>query len=329
MQELAEQISKTQLEILAIQEIKWSGTGLIKKQNYSLYYSGHSSKTGQAGTGFIFLKKMQNYVIGFEPYNERLCKLQLKGKYNNNTLINVYAPTEDHTEEIKEQFYDDLQYLLDETSKNDIIIILGDVNAQLGKERLYNEVIGQHTLHEETNINGELLCEFACANNMVVMSTNFQHKRIHKITWLSPDQNTASLIDHIIINANKKGVIEDVKTMRGPNIDSDHFLVKAVIKQKLSVMHKKKLKPALKWNKVNLQNPSKLMEYRSLLHTKLINLVPKQEINDEWEQIKTTIVDAARGVIQIQGTPPRNEWWDEECKKIIQEKNEARKNGYN
>jgi hypothetical protein len=36
MQELAEQISKTQLEILAIQEIRCSGTGLNKKQNYSL-----------------------------------------------------------------------------------------------------------------------------------------------------------------------------------------------------------------------------------------------------------------------------------------------------
>ena len=35
------------------------------------------------------------------------------------------------------------------------------------------------------------------------MSTNFQHKRIHEVTWLSPDQNTASQIDHII-NANKK-----------------------------------------------------------------------------------------------------------------------------
>jgi hypothetical protein len=85
------------------------------------------------------------------------------------------------------------------------------------------------------------------------------------------------------------------------------------------------LKPVLKWRKINLQNPSKLKEYRSILHNKLINLVPKQGIDDEWEQIKTAIVDAARDVIQTQSKCPRNEWWDEECKKIIQEKNEARK----
>jgi hypothetical protein len=64
---------------------------------------------------------------------------------------------------------------------------------------------------------------------MVVVSTNFQHKRIHKITRLTPDQITANHIDHIIINANKRGVIEDVRSMRGLNIDSDHFLVKGVI----------------------------------------------------------------------------------------------------
>ena len=68
--------------------------------------------------------------------------------------------------------------------------------------------------------------------------------------------------------------------MRGPNTDLDNFLVKAVIKQKLSVIHKKKLKPALKWNKINLQNPSKLKEYRSLLHNRLVNLDPKQKIDE-------------------------------------------------
>ena len=204
-----------------------------------MFYSRSDSKTEQTGTGFILLKNKQNYVIGFELYNECLCKLRIRGKYNNITLIIVCAATEDNTDETKEQFYDNLQYLLDKTPKNDTIIILGDVNAQLEKERLYKEVTGQHTLHEETNRNGELLCEFAYANNIVVISTNLQHKRIHKITWLSADQNAINKIDHIIINTNKKEVIEDVRSMRGPNIDSDRFLVKAVLKQKLSVIYKK------------------------------------------------------------------------------------------
>jgi len=57
----------------------------------------------------------------------------------------------------------------------------------------------------------------------------------------------------------------------------------------------------------------------------MINLEPKQEMNDEWEQIETATVDAAGDVIQTQNKPPRNEWWDEECKKIIQEKKEKEK----
>jgi hypothetical protein len=57
----------------------------------------------------------------------------------------------------------------------------------------------------------------------------------------------------------------------------------------------------------------------------LINLAPKQETNEEWERIKTAIVDAAREVLQTQGKSPWNVWWDEECRKIIQENNEARK----
>jgi exonuclease III len=179
----------------------------------------------------MFLKKIHHNAIGSEPYSEGLCKLRIKDTHNSITLINIYAPTEDQTEETKKQFHDKLQHLLDKTPKNNTIIILGDVNVQLGKEILYNEVTGQHTLHEETKRNGELLCEFAQAKDMVVMNSNFQHKRIHKITWLSPDQNTASQIDHIVTNANKKGLVEDVKSMRGPNIDLYHFLVKTIIKK--------------------------------------------------------------------------------------------------
>jgi hypothetical protein len=55
--------------------------------------------------------------------------------------------------------------VVDKVPKSDLIIILGDVNAKLGKEPVYQKITGKHALHEETNRNVELLCDFAAANN--------------------------------------------------------------------------------------------------------------------------------------------------------------------
>ena len=170
-------------------EWKWSN----QRSNYSWYYSG-SNKTGQAGTGFIVTNRTFKYILGFETYYERICKLRIKGKYNTITLINVYAPTEDTTDEDKEQFYEDLQSVVNKVPKSDIAILLGDLNAKPGKERVCSNVTGKHTLRDETNRYGEMLCEFWFANNMTIMSTQFQHRQIHKATWISPDQTTATQI---------------------------------------------------------------------------------------------------------------------------------------
>jgi len=143
---------------------------------------------------------------------------------------------------------------------------LGDVNAKLGKELAYQKITGKHTLQEETNRNGELLCDFAAANNMIVMSTQLQHKQIHKGTWRSPDYNIINQTDHVLVNQNKKEAIEDVRSLRGPNIDSHHFLLKTTLKQKLPNIYKKKPILLTKWNKTNTQDPSKLRQYRTSLH---------------------------------------------------------------
>jgi len=110
----------------------------------------------QALTIFILLGRIMNNVIGFEAINKRLCKVRIKRKYNNLTLINMYAPTEDKTEAEKEEFYDDLQTTIDRTPESDTAIVLGDTNAKLGKEDVYDEVSGKHTVQELSNSNREM-----------------------------------------------------------------------------------------------------------------------------------------------------------------------------
>ena len=76
MNEIADEMSKTQLQVIALQELRWKGTGRqINKPTYTLYYSCNLEKTGQLGTGFMIQNEIKKTILSFEPYNERLCKL--------------------------------------------------------------------------------------------------------------------------------------------------------------------------------------------------------------------------------------------------------------
>jgi hypothetical protein len=66
-----------------------------------------------------------------------------------------------------------------------------------------------------------------------------------------------------MITSKKKQLIEDVRTIRGPNIDSDHYLLKIIVNQKLPKTYLKKNRDRTgMWDKSNLKNPIKLQEYR-------------------------------------------------------------------
>jgi hypothetical protein len=108
MQGIAE-IQKTQTKILALQEIRWKGSGKITKGSYTLFYSCMQEQTGHYGTGFLVMKELMGTILGFEPFNERICKIRIKGKYHNISVVNVRAPTEDKDDETKEVFYEDVQ----------------------------------------------------------------------------------------------------------------------------------------------------------------------------------------------------------------------------
>ena len=56
MIEIAEQMLSTQIQIIALQEIRWEGHAHVKRNKYSLYYSCSQQCMGQLGTGFMVQK---------------------------------------------------------------------------------------------------------------------------------------------------------------------------------------------------------------------------------------------------------------------------------
>ena len=83
------------------------------------------------------------------------------------------------------------------------------------------------------NDNGERLVNACAINNIVIGGSMFTHKRIHKATWVSPDQVTENQIDHIGINKMFRRSLQDVHVKRGADVVSDHHLVTARLKLKL------------------------------------------------------------------------------------------------
>jgi len=55
------------------------------------------------------------------------------------------------------------------------------------------------------------------------------------------DQTTINQTDHVLVNAHEKEAIQTIRSRRGPNMDSEHFLQKVIIKQKLLTIYRKKL----------------------------------------------------------------------------------------
>ena len=101
---------------------------------------------------------------------------------------------------------------------------------ELGRESVVSASIGIHSLHEVFTDNGRRLDDWATSRGLVISSTYFPHPKIHISTWISPVQRTKKQIDHIAVDARHASNILDVRTFRGANVDSDHFLVMAKIR---------------------------------------------------------------------------------------------------
>ena len=76
-------------------------------------------------------KRVWNAVLGYNLQNDRMISVHFQGKPFNITVIQVYAPTSNAEEAEVEQFYDDLQDLLELTPKKDVLFIVGDWNAKV------------------------------------------------------------------------------------------------------------------------------------------------------------------------------------------------------
>jgi hypothetical protein len=110
-----------------------------------------------------------------------------RGRWCNIIVLNVHAPTEDKTDDIKDRVYVELEQVLDKFPKYHMKILLGDFNAKVGSEDIFKPTIGNGSLHEISNDTGVRVVKFAKSKNLTVEVTMFPLRNIYKFTWISPE----------------------------------------------------------------------------------------------------------------------------------------------
>jgi hypothetical protein len=103
-------------------------------------------------------------------------------------------------------------------------ILLGDFNANVGREDIFKSIIGNESLHEASNDKGVRVVNFATSKNLIVNSTTFPHRDIHKHTWTSADGVTYNQRNHVLTDKRRHSNILDTRSFRGADCDTDHYL---------------------------------------------------------------------------------------------------------
>ena len=107
-------MTRVDIYILGISELKWMGMGEFNSDHY-IYYCGQESRR-RNGIALNSTKE-SNAVVGCNFKHDRMIWVHFQGKPINITVTQVYAPTNDAEEAEDDQFYDDLEDLLELTPK--------------------------------------------------------------------------------------------------------------------------------------------------------------------------------------------------------------------
>ncbi|XP_063600319.1 uncharacterized protein LOC134776500 [Penaeus indicus] len=212
------------------------------QQNHNTSPHAPSIANTIGGVGILLSPKALLSLTSVKKISSRIIITNFNGNPAT-TIISCYSPTNVADEQEGDTFYSELSHASRTAPKHNMLILGGDMNAQLGKNQH-----GKYALHETTNRNGTHLENFLQENDLCYLNTHFQKKKSELWTHTYPNGIKAQL-DYILINKkwiNSAHNCEAYSSFEG--VSSDYRIVSCKIQLGLRANKTKTLKiPRYDW----------------------------------------------------------------------------------
>ena len=130
----------------------------------------NSVKATIAGVGMLIRPQALKSLNSIEKIQRRMIVATFNGNPRT-TIISCYSPINVSEETKLIAFYDELSSLVHSIPKHNVLVIGGDMNAQIGKNRNH-----KFSLHNSSNRKGQLLTDFMIENRLICLNTSFQKR---------------------------------------------------------------------------------------------------------------------------------------------------------
>ena len=286
--------------VAALSETRRADTGCVKEMGagYTFFWSGKTETEPRvSGVGFAIRNDIASSLTSL-PKGISDCIMTLRlspASKTHLTLISVYAPTMTHSDEEREAFYSCLREAIHSVPSKDKLLLLGDFNARVGRNKhAWPGVLGSHG-HGKENSNGLLLLSLCAEENLVITNTVFKHKDVHKVTWMHPRSKHWHMLDYIITRHQDLSEILDTRAMRGADCWTDHVLLRC--KARFAVHKPVRKKPSCIKRKFDVSR-LKCTGIQSELQEKLCELLPALPVDTDtaehaWTVFRDAVFSAA------------------------------------
>ena len=233
-EEIIHEIQANKQQITFIQESRICGFGIEQRGAFTLIPSSQK-KFRKNGVCIIISPEVTLIDADSENSNDRMLAVKVQVQGLRLQLINAYAPTNEHKDSAKDQFYRQFQKQVNSMDKDYKLVMAGDMNATICQSSYgFWKCLGRNNYDQVTNDNGQRLLKFSEQNGFALENTKRQAKKIHTSTWSKIAQGGKIFekrLDYFILPKFIRNLCAGCRVYRGrsASYDSDHKMVQLTL----------------------------------------------------------------------------------------------------